>query len=134
MDATEPLCAWRHGCNGCRMNVERSDDGLQRISSNVEQSDGQLWAINRHSERLECRSLAISTSPTVRPIASEMTLIKAPWPLANMFIITLLYSVLILSTGLVLTALMIWKPTERMATNRAKAQVAAKIQGESVMR
>ena len=56
MDATEPLCAWRHGCNGCRMNVERSDDGLQRISSNVEQSDGQLWAINRHSERLECRS------------------------------------------------------------------------------
>jgi hypothetical protein len=29
---------------------------------------------------------------------------------------------------------MIWKPTERIATRRAKAQVAAKIQGESVMR
>ena len=42
MVTTEPLSAWSHCCNGCRMNVERSDEGLQWISSNVEQSDGQL--------------------------------------------------------------------------------------------
>ena len=36
------LCAWRYGCNGCKTNVERSGDGLQGISSNMGQSDGQL--------------------------------------------------------------------------------------------
>ena len=42
MVTTEPLSARRHGCNGCRMNVGRSDDGLQGISSNVERSDERL--------------------------------------------------------------------------------------------
>lgn len=42
MVTTVQLCAWRLLCNGYKMNVERSDDGLQGISSNVGQSDGQL--------------------------------------------------------------------------------------------
>ena len=62
MDTTEPPSAWRPRCKGCRMNVERSDDGLRWISRNMEQSDGQLLTINWNSERLECRSHSMQTA------------------------------------------------------------------------